>query len=161
VKLLLLGGVAVCGVLLSAATRHPSPDKQSFHANLTGSAEVPPVMTAAQGTAEFTLTGDTMTYSITAQGLTGVEAAHLHLGVKGKNGAPAVTLYKGPKTDVASGELTHGSFTAVDLHGVTLQTLIGDMKKGAAYVNVHTSAHPNGELRGQIVAAEEMKTSSH
>ena len=160
-KLLLLGGVAVCGVLLTAAAHPRSPVTQTFRAELTGSAEVPPVTTSAHGTAEFTLSGDTVTYSVTAQDLTGVEAAHLHIGMKGRNGAPAVTLYKGPKTDVASGELTHGSFTAADLHGVTVSQLIDKMKKGDAYVNVHTSAHPGGEIRGQVTVAEQIKTSSH
>jgi hypothetical protein len=28
--------------------------------------------------------------------------------------------------------------------------LVADIKAGNAYVNVHTTAHPGGEIRGQI-----------
>lgn len=159
-RMLFLGGAALAGALIAATAPHKAVSKESFQAMLTGSAEVPPVVTQAGGKADFTLSGDTVTYSITAKGLVGVVAAHIHIGAMGKAGAPAVTLYSGPKTDVKSGELTHGTFTAADVHGVTFLELISDMKKGDAYVNVHTSAHPGGELRGQIHTAKSMKTSS-
>lgn len=157
---IVLGGAGLLGVLVSAAATHRTASKESFQASLTGSSEVPPVVTSAEGKAQFTVAGDTVTYSITAKGLTGVVAAHVHVGAKGKNGAPAVTLYDGPKTNVESGELTRGSFTAADLHGVTFAELLGAMKQGGAYVNVHTAAHPKGEIRGQIAPSERAKTSS-
>ena len=157
---IVLGGAALAAALIAATVPSKAANKESFQAMLTGSAEVPPVVTQAEGKANFTLTGDTVTYSITAKGLTGVVAAHVHIGALGKTGAPAVTLYSGPKTNVTSGALVHGTFTAKDVHGVTFLELISDMKKGDAYVNVHTSAHPGGELRGQINAVESMKTSS-
>jgi hypothetical protein len=85
-KTALLGGAALFGAFLALAATHPIADKQSFQAILTGSSEVPPVATSAEGRAEFTLNGDTVTYSITAKGLMRVVAAHIHVGATGQNG---------------------------------------------------------------------------
>jgi len=40
-----------------------------------------------------------------------------------------------------------------DLHGTTMSQLIAAMKSGGAYVNVHTTTHPDGEIRGDIQSA--------
>lgn len=159
-RAIFLGGAALAGVLVNTTPSHRITNPQRFEATLIGASEVPPVVTQGEGKAEFTLTGDTVTYTINVKGMTGIVAAHIHIGPMVKTGPAAVTLYHGPKTDVKSGELTHGSFTAADIHGVTLQELINDMRKGDAYVNVHTAAHPAGEIRGQINGAPSMKTSS-
>jgi hypothetical protein len=36
------------------------------------------------------------------------------------------------------------------LQGKTIADLVADIKAGNAYVNVHTTEHPGGEIRGQI-----------
>lgn len=149
-RAIFIGGTVICGFLIGAAPARHHVDKQSFTAELTGSAEIPPVTTMATGNADFTVTGDTVAYSIEVTHLKDVTGAHIHLAAKMANGPVAVSLFNGPKQSIDSGELTHGTFTAADLHGVTLDKLVTAMSKGEAYVNVHTAAHPKGEIRGQI-----------
>ena len=52
------------------------------------------------------------------------------------------------------GPLTQGKFIAADLKGPlagkTLSDLVNMIKNGDAYVNVHTTQNPEGEIRGQL-----------
>jgi hypothetical protein len=59
-----------------------------------------------------------------------------------------VTLFQGSMQSV-NGRLVEGSFTAADVTGVSYETLVEQMRTGAAYVNVHTTQFPGGEIRGQ------------
>ena len=56
-----------------------------------------------------------------------------------------------------NGILTSGNITNADLEGPmagkTLTDLNKAMELGETYVNVHTEAHPDGEIRGQIQGA--------
>ena len=53
-----------------------------------------------------------------------------------------------------NGNLAIGTLTAADLigplSGLTLSDLLAEIEAGNTYVNVHTQAHPTGEIRGQI-----------
>ncbi len=109
----------------------------AYTATLTGAQETPAVVTAATGTATFTLNGDqTLTYNVTTSGLSGT-AAHIHSGAAGVSGSILFPLSGGPST--WSG--TTAAFTPAQ---------IALLKRGGLYVNVHTTANPNGEIRGQI-----------
>jgi hypothetical protein len=112
-----------------------------FGAHLTGDQETPPVTTSALGDATFVVnSNNTITYNVTTTGLTGT-AAHIHTGAFGVGGAVTFALSGGPtKWSGTTAAMTAAQFE-------TLQTL-------GMYVNVHTSAHINGEIRGQIVATE-------
>jgi hypothetical protein len=52
------------------------------------------------------------------------------------------------------GPLAQGNFTAADLKGPLagkqLFDLVNMIKNGDAYVNVHTTQNPEGEIRGQL-----------
>ena len=78
-----------------------------------------------------------------------VVAAHVHSGAAGANGPVRVDFFLGPATGAVNGRLVEGSFTAADVRGVTFETLLEQMRTGAAYVNVHTTRYPGGEVRGQ------------
>jgi hypothetical protein len=123
-----------------------------FTARLTGAEQVPRVTTDAQGFSSFQLSHDAsrMTYRLTWSRLSDVSGAHIHQGASGQNGPVVVDLMKGTVT--ADG--VSGSFTAADLSGPlaghTLLDLAALMRRGDAYVNVHTAAHPDGEIRGQL-----------
>jgi hypothetical protein len=151
-----LGSVAivlvVVGALYAAGSTRPS-----YTAVLAGSTEVPPVRTKAKGEATFIVNKakTSIDYKITVSGLQDVTQAHIHLGEPGKNGQHVVDLYHKP--DVASPKsnvIAQGRITAADLTGPMKGKMIPDLIKamdsGDTYVNVHTKAHPDGEIRGQI-----------
>ena len=128
-----------------------------FRAKLTGKSEVPSVKTKAKGDVKFKLSEDGMSlsYKLEVKNIENTTAAHIHRGMKGKNGPPVVNLFTGPKKEGKfSGNLSEGTIMAKDLTGdllgKTLDDLVQLIKAGDAYVNVHTDANPDGEIRGQI-----------
>lgn len=125
-----------------------------FVVQLTQAAEVPvPKPTAASGSAQVVLYPDRIAYEITGASITGVTMAHIHNGAPGVAGPIFVTLLNQPSTPSATinGVIVSGTFTAANLPaGVTLQSLKDLLLGGNAYVNVHTSANPQGEIRGQL-----------
>ena len=130
-------------------------EAEQFAASLTGDAEVPPVETDATGAATLTLdeTGEALAYEVTAEGIEGVVAAHVHCAPEGANGPVGVTLYDGDPV-TPDGTLTEGVVTAPDADNgcdwETLADVVAAIRDGEAYVNVHTEANPSGEIRGQL-----------
>ena len=131
--------------------------EKSFHAKLTGKSEVPSVTTKAKGDITFKLSSDgkELSYKLDVKNIENTTAAHIHRGMKGKNGPPVANLFTGPKKEGKfSGTLSEGTLTASDLSGdlagKSLDDLVRLIKAGDTYVNVHTDAKPDGEIRGQI-----------
>ena len=130
--------------------------EKSFKAMLSGSESVPAVETMAKGDATFTSIKDeeALTYYVTVSDIENVTAAHIHLGKKGENGPPVVLITNEKKAGKFSGTLAEGTITKKDLlgsmAGKSVEDLIKQIKKGNAYLNVHTDNYPNGEIRGQI-----------
>lgn len=124
--LLLLGGAGVAAAAEIAVT-------------LAGDQAVPPVTTAAKGTGTITIGDDrAVSGSIQTTGIAGT-AAHIHLAAPGQNGPVAVPLAKsgeGAWAVAAGAKLTEAQYEAY--------------KAGNLYVNVHSAAHPGGEIRGQL-----------
>lgn len=138
--------------------------KYPYDAPLSGQNEVPPVESPATGEAEFTeLNNDTIKYKVQINSTGGfnASAAHIHAGKEGENGEVVIDLLGTPtsKDKVTSYGMTfRGNLTDAGLkgpmQGKTLTDLIAAMDSGDTYVNVHTAANPNGEIRGQIVNSE-------
>jgi len=131
--------------------------EKSFHAKLTGNDEVPSVKTKAKGDVKFKMSSDgkTLSYTLQVKNILNATAAHIHHGMKGKSGPPVANLFTGPKKEGKfSGDLAMGTLTANDLSGdlmgKSLDDLVQIIKAGDAYVNVHTDAKPDGEIRGQV-----------
>lgn len=155
--------VAAFVVMVAAsltADRAPA-QKMSYKAKLTGEQVVPPVKTSATGEAMLRLSADgkTLRYKITVTRLEDPTFAHIHLAAAGKNGPPGVLLFdasqaREPISGLFTGTLARGAITAAKFTGPLarkpMRELVAEIRAGTAYVNVHTKAHPDGEIRGQI-----------
>jgi len=118
-------------------------DKITFDAWMDGAQETPSVATSAKGLSSLKLntTMDTLWYSVYTNGLSGaITMAHIHIGAVGVSGSPVVTF-----TTPTGNQIT-GISTGTDVN----TALINNMLMGLSYVNVHTAANPNGEIRGQV-----------
>jgi CHRD domain-containing protein len=112
-----------------------------FSASLNRGQEVPKpkgVSILASGRFTATLNGSKLSWKLTFNHLTGAAtAAHIHIAVRGKAGPVAVPLCGPCKSGVSKTSVVSSS-------------VVSAMKKGDAYVNVHTVKNPAGEIRGQI-----------
>ena len=121
---------------------------------LSQSAEVPtPKSTTAAGSAEVVIYPDRIEYDVTGSSITGVTMAHIHSGPIGSTGPVVVTMLNQPNSPsgTINGRIVSGVVNSTNLPaGYTLESFKAFLRSGNAYVNVHTSANPNGEIRGQI-----------
>lgn len=130
-------------------------DQEIFTAVLAGANEVPPVSTTGAGNAAVSIDGSQGTFTVDVSSLNDITAAHIHSGAVGVNGPVRVTLFAGPTTTIgARRTLTQGTFTAADVSGIDFDTLVQQLRSGDAYVNVHTTRVPSGEVRGQLVQVQ-------
>jgi len=144
--------------LATALAAHGQSGKGKLGATLKGSNETPAVDTKATGTATFTVSATSVEYKITASGLSGnATGAHIHIGPTTASGPVVVPFPATAINNGANGSVTiSGTFTAADIKPQTnppvktMDDLLGQIRAGNTYVNVHTAAHPGGEIRGQI-----------
>ena len=132
-----------------------------FVVQLTGAEVVPPVQTSASGTFQLFVEASpsgqfNVSYELDVKDITDVVAAHIHLGAKGVDGPVIVALFTGPeKSGSFTGVLAQGSILESALTGPmagkTFADLTAAVLAGQTYVNIHTKAYPNGEIRGQII----------
>ena len=132
-----------------------APNELFAASALSGAKERPtPVLSTATGTATFEVRSDgSVKYNISVAGLTGATMAHIHAGVADSAGPIVVPLFNAtPPTGPITGTLASGSFTSTNIQipGISLDSLLTLMRTGRTYVNVHTEANPNGEIRAQI-----------
>jgi hypothetical protein len=111
---------------------------KDYKITLSGANEVPPVTTQASGEGTITVGDDgAVSGSVMTKGVQGT-AAHIHIGAAGKNGPVAVPLTKeGDTYKVPPG---------TKLNADQMKAY----KAGELYVNVHSAANKDGEVRGQI-----------
>jgi hypothetical protein len=113
-----------------------------FAAPMAGGQETPAVSTTAKGLSAFKLNEamDTLWIYAAASGLSGpITKAHIHKGKRGEAGAPVLDL---------SAKVSGNTITAI-WTGFSRDDLSA-LLRGVYYINVHTTANPNGEIRGQI-----------
>jgi outer membrane lipoprotein-sorting protein len=152
---------------LTASSSTTVAEVLTFSATLSGKNEVPAVTTSASGTLTLTVdsSDSSVAYVLTLKKLSNVTAARLHAGAAGTTGSTLLTLFSGPaKKGVFSGVLAQGSFTANDLGGTlkgkTVDDLVALIKSGKVYLNVGTSTHKSGAIRGQLRSTSTSTTSS-
>jgi CHRD domain len=116
----------------------------SFTVTLTGAQQVPPVTTTGSGTANLTWDPATrvVTWSITYGGLSSAATmAHFHNGGPGKNGPVVIWL---TQRGVPPASPFTGSATLTAAQAAQFEA-------GDWYINLHTTNHPAGEIRGQVI----------
>lgn len=143
--LLALLSLGACGMAPKAPMQHMGmmPMSASATVALSGANEVPAVPGTASGSLETRLDPQSkvLTWTISYAGLTGpVTAGHFHgPALAGTNAGVALPL---------SGSLDspiRGSATLTEAQ-------LADVMAGRWYLNLHTSANPGGEIRGQLKA---------
>src|SRR5207247_3061352 len=153
------------GLTVSAA----SADQGSVNlsARLSGFTETPPNLTNGSGTFRATIHGNSLTYKLSFSNLSSTATqSHIHFAQTGVAGGIVVWLCgsatnpgpAGTPTCPAGGGTVTGTVTAAGVVGPAVQGVTpGDfagfvriIRAGDASVHVHTTAHPAGEIRGQV-----------
>ena len=144
-------------VLLVSATQAQA-QTITFNANLHGGNEVPGVVTGSAGTAVVTwnTTTRTGTYRVDVYNMpVGTTASHIHVGAAGVGG-PVVINFTVPAGGISNDFALSGTFACSDLVARAAQGINSceDFEQalvlGNTYVNVHSTANPGGEIRGQL-----------
>src|SRR5690349_11801801 len=173
-KKLLFAGLcifALCAMSVAA----DDDDKNTFHATLQGINETPgPVATQATGSFQATLSADgtTLSYTVTYNNLNAqVTQSHIHFGLPKETGGVMVFLCQttngpAPATDpgvptcpdttsgTISGTITVANVVGPNSQGITpgvdFEKVVQAMRSRLAYVNVHSTRSPVGEIRGVV-----------
>jgi len=164
-----LAACAVLGFTISAASADASSDTHLF-ARLSGFNETgPPILSNGTATLTARINPDnSISYRETFSGLSApVTQSHFHFAPRGVGGGvflflctnltPPAGVPTPPACPAAGGTVT-GTLTAANVIGLPAQNLTaGDfagalriIRSGSAYVNIHTTAFPQGEIRGQV-----------
>jgi hypothetical protein len=159
----LLCGAAVAAALLFSA-RPSSAQVVNLTATLTGGEEttatpgVLGILTGAVGTATVSVDAANEEIAVTLQLFnfaTGTTAGHIHVAPRGVAG-PVVINFPIPTGRTGDLPLSfrvgQAAFVARPEIGIaTLQDAIQAIVGGGAYVNIHSSQFPAGEVRGQLI----------
>lgn len=141
-------------VVSSPVVAQERDDAENFTADLSGEQEVPAVDTQAAGVAGLSVDDNVarLSFVVVVFDIEEVVAAHIHCARQGENGPIGVTLFQGGP--IGEGTIARGEATEPDEGNacgwVNLGDVVGAMRSGDTYVNVHTTANPAGEVRGQI-----------
>lgn len=150
-KIRLLAAAGLLAVTAACAPVQPTepqaPRTVQLNVVLNGGNEVPPTTSVATGTGTVTLDRVTkqMTWSVDYAGLSGpVQAAHFHgPGLPGTNADVLIPM----------------TVSFPPMVGAVLinEAMEADLLAGKLYINLHTPAFPNGEIRGQVITMLPMK----
>lgn len=170
--LLVAGGIAAVIAASAALANGKGEGKNTFKAELNGYNEVVggpgaastgSVSTVAEGTFRAKLKDNPprLEFTLTYSGIEGgtVTQAHPHFAQR-HVGAGVFGFFCGvPKPPCPTpGGTVEGTWTAADVIGPADQgvaagefdELVRALRAGAVYVNVHSTAFPEGEIRGQV-----------
>lgn len=131
---------------------------QTFIATLSGDQEVPPIDTQMNGRVKIRVNDDASAaeFTLTVNNGVRVQQAHIHCGAPGANGPIVVWLagFRAEGWDIDGQWVGNTTFTDANIVepscGTTVADLVQSMQAGMTYANVHTVAHPGGEIRGNI-----------
>ena len=142
-SVLLLTGL-VAATACKRTDTSPSDPAPPIIGNLNGNQQVPMVTSTGRGTitGTFDKNSNVFKYSVTYTGLTPL-GAHFHTGAPGVNGPITIEL---PKNNAArDGYVSpiEGAFILTTANSTALLS-------NGIYVNLHTAAYPNGEIRADL-----------
>lgn len=169
--------LAVAAIVVVAATATGSAavagssgsGRDSVRERLSGYQETPVALSTA-GTgrfrAEIDAAAQEITYTLSYTGLEGtVTQAHIHFGARAQSGGisaflctnagngPAGTQACPPAPGTVTGVLGPADVIGPAGQGIAageFAELVAAIRAGAAYVNVHSSLYPAGEIRAQL-----------
>ena len=147
-----IAGAAIIAFAVASCGDSTSPGNKTYVANLSPANEVPPKTTTGTGVATFVDLGNEIDWTLQLTNMTGVVASHIHgPAAAGANASILFNLFlPNVATPTVNGVVAHGSITNANNANVSLDSLRTLFKNGNAYVNVHTSANPAGEIRDQV-----------
>lgn len=157
---------ASCAVAVPANAASTDP---TYRAVASGALESPPNASPGSSVVTIDLGGKQMMVDLPFQDLDGTTtAAHIHCctSTAFTGTAPVAIPFTDFPTGVDAGTYSHAFALGDDMsydpgfvtaHGGTAQgaatALVDGINANEAYVNIHTSAYPDGEIRGWLVAA--------
>ena len=167
--IVLVAAIGATAVASSAAADEGGNTKKMLQVNLSGYAENPLALSTT-GSGRFEALIDdgaqTITYTLTYSGLTGsVTQAHIHFGSASQVGGVSAFLCSnlgngpaGTQACPAAGGTITGTITPATIIGPAAQgiaagefnALVAAIRNGTAYVNVHSTKFPVGEIRAQF-----------
>lgn len=131
--------VGAAALLAAACAQTSVPARSGANVILNGSQEVPSVSTAATGSGTITILMDrSVSGSVMTSGVAGT-AAHIHMAAPGQNGPVIIPLNR-------TGDNVWSVPPSIRLNDAQYEAF----RLGNLYVNVHSAANPNGEIRGQV-----------
>ena len=152
-----VGAAMMAALLIGAAAA--SAQVIVATATLGGGEETPTVLlSGGAGTAEVAIDPVAKEFAVTLRIFnipTTTTAGHIHVGAKGVGGPVAIDFpaIAGRLGDfVTTFRVGEASFRATPAIGInTIDDVIQAVANGNAYVNIHTTTFPAGEIRGQLV----------
>jgi hypothetical protein len=132
-----------------------------FAAELRGANEVPPNSSTAFGSAlvTFDSVNSTMAFEVNTNGIVSPAASHIHRGASGASGPVIINFATGPSGFQGGRVSGFGAISALQSSSLMPSDLTGLASVSTAngfYVNVHSAAFLAGEIRGQLVQAQEV-----
>lgn len=177
----LIATIAIAGLTLGAFADASDSrrGRNHFAADLIGFQENPSISSIGRGHVDVLINDQmqTIVYTLSYDRLEGttpfvtngvVLFSHIHVSARGVNGGVAVFLCGGggkPACPTPSSAGTDGVIVPGDIVGPAAQginpgeptafaELVRAIRSGFAYVNVHTTRWPGGEIRGQLREVE-------
>ena len=148
-KALLASTVLASAILITSCEKDSVDDDDDMFTvsgNASGSQEVPAVATAGTATLTGTYNSDNnrLDYTINWSGISGaVTVAHFH-------GPAAAGVSASPVVDII---VTVNGVSGTASGSTTLTSEVESyLLAGTLYYNIHTAAHIDGEIRGQVTA---------
>ena len=152
--------LAIAGLFILVASSQAQAQVITFTAQLHGGNESPVVVTASAGTATVTWNTATKagTYNVTVYNMpVATTQGHIHVGAPGAGG-PVVVNFVIPGVGAFSNDYGFsGTFGCAEVVNRPAQGINSceDFEQSLVlnntYANIHSTANPGGEIRGQLV----------